>query len=87
MWGVLKLARFNPLRFFYLYRHWDRQAKALFDRVQREGGVFHLWGHSEEVERHGDWDRLKEVLQYIGGREGVMYSTVSEAAELAFPQS
>jgi len=87
VWGVLKLARFRPLRFFYLYRHWDRQAKALFDRVQREGGVFHLWGHSEEVERHGDWDRLKEVLQYIGGREGVAYSTVSEAAELAFPQS
>lgn len=79
VWGVFTLARYNPFRFFYLYRRWDRQAKALFDQAQQTGGVFHLWGHSEEVDRHGDWERLEEVLQYIGGRKGVRYCTVSES--------
>lgn len=77
VWGVLQLARWNPLRVVYLYRHWDRQAKALFDRALQTGGVFHLWGHSEEVDRHNDWERLEGVLQYISGREGVRYETVS----------
>lgn len=73
IWGVLKLARFNPLRFLRLYRRWDRQAIALFDRVLEEGGVFHLWGHSWEVEAHGDWERLEEVFDYIANRPGVSY--------------
>jgi ABC-type uncharacterized transport system YnjBCD substrate-binding protein len=47
----------------------------MFDRVNREGGVFHLWGHSWEIDRYKDWDRLEKVLRYISGHENVTYAT------------
>lgn len=73
LWDVLVLSRFNPLRFFKLYRRWDLQAVELFDRACRSGGVFHLWGHSWEVEANKDWDRLEGVLHYIGNRAQARY--------------
>lgn len=75
VWNVLLLARFNPFVFSRLYRRWDAQAIALFDRVYVEGGVFHLWGHSWEIAHHGDQDRLERVLHHIGGRSDVAYVT------------
>jgi len=30
------------------------------------GGVFHLWGHSWEVQQTGQWQRLDEVLRFMG---------------------
>ncbi|OGG59807.1 hypothetical protein A2765_04440 [Candidatus Kaiserbacteria bacterium RIFCSPHIGHO2_01_FULL_56_24] len=73
VWGVLKLARFNLIRFLRLYRRWDLQATALFDAFLEKGGVFHLWGHSWEVDAHHDWTRLENVLKYIANRAGVQY--------------
>ena len=73
VWSVLTLARFNPISFLRLYRRWDRQAMALFDTVLEKGGVFHLWGHSWEIEAHHDWTRLENVLKYIANRAGVQY--------------
>jgi peptidoglycan/xylan/chitin deacetylase (PgdA/CDA1 family) len=57
------------------FRPWDTLAIALFNRVVAEGGVFHLWGHSWEIDAHHDWDRLERVLKYIGGHDGVLYRT------------
>jgi D-inositol-3-phosphate glycosyltransferase len=78
---ILHLALFvrgNPFTFFTLYRHWDLQAMAMFDRVCARGGIFHLWGHSWEVEAHHDWERLERVLAYIHGKSGVRYVTNGE---------
>jgi hypothetical protein len=33
--------------------------KILFDRVLKEGGVWHLFGHSWQIEEMGLWDDLK----------------------------
>ncbi len=73
VWGVLRLAKFNPMRFLKLYRNWEAQAIAMFDAVSKRGGIFHLWGHSWEVDDHNDWNRLERVLQYVGGRANVSY--------------
>lgn len=81
IWPVMKIARFNPIRFFYLYHRWDRQAIALFDDVLKRGGVFHLWGHSWEVDKHGDWQRLERVLRYVGHRDGVHYTDNSNLVQ------
>jgi peptidoglycan/xylan/chitin deacetylase (PgdA/CDA1 family) len=54
---------------------WATLAIALFDRVLVTGGVFHLWGHSWEIDRLGQWDRLTRVLDHIAHREGVSYTT------------
>ena len=51
---------------------------AMFDRVMVRGGVFHLWGHSWEIENHKDWQRLEAVLKYISRRPGVVYATNQE---------
>ncbi len=37
-------------------RPWRELACALFDHSLAHGGVWHLWGHSWEVERYGAWD-------------------------------
>lgn len=52
---------------------WVQLGKNLFDRVLQNGGVFHLWGHSWEVEGHRDWDRLSDLLDYISRRPSVKY--------------
>lgn len=52
---------------------WVELAKILFDSVLREGGIFHLYGHSWEIDEMNLWDDLKDVLNYVSMREGVLY--------------
>jgi len=54
---------------------WVSMGKILFDRVLKEGGVWHLFGHSWQIEEMGLWDDLKEILDYVCGRDGVLYVT------------
>ena len=77
LWKIFKFAGYNPLKVPHLF-HWENLAKAMFDKVQEDGGIFHLWGHSWEVEGHGDWEKLESVLQYISGKENVHYVTNGE---------
>ena len=30
-----------------------------------EDGILHIWGHSEEINRFGDWNNLKEAFEFI----------------------
>jgi peptidoglycan/xylan/chitin deacetylase (PgdA/CDA1 family) len=62
--------------------NWVELGKSLFDLALRDGGVWHLYGHSWQVEEMGLWDDLKEILDYVSGREGVLY--VTNAAVLNF---
>ena len=52
-------------------RDWTTLAARLIDRAAVAGGVFHLWGHSWELEQTRQWERLDEVLalmsRYVGG--------------------
>jgi hypothetical protein len=43
----------------------DLARSILFDVLER-GGVFHLWGHSWEIEEAGQWHRLEEVFRFLG---------------------
>ena len=52
---------------------WVGIGKQLFDRVLEQGGVWHLWGHSWEIDELGQWDAMAEMLDYVSGREGVLY--------------
>jgi peptidoglycan/xylan/chitin deacetylase (PgdA/CDA1 family) len=71
--AVLRLAAGNPWTAARMLLHWDELAMAWFDKCLRDGGVFHLWGHSWEVDGRGDWERLIRVLDYISRRPGVEY--------------
>jgi peptidoglycan-N-acetylglucosamine deacetylase len=78
VWNVLQFVNFNPIRFFKYYRHWDLLAMAMFDKIKSEGGIFHLWGHSWEIEKNNDWERLEKVFKYIGRDLKVVYATNQE---------
>lgn len=60
-----------------LNRHkgWVNLGKQLFDQVLERGGVWHLYGHSWEIEELGIWDDLQEMLDYVSNRQGVTYAT------------
>ena len=65
------LARRLAMRNLWLYiRHgrstdWAKLSKSLLEFFQQTGGVFHLWGHSWELEQHAQWERLAEVLDLL----------------------
>jgi len=43
------------------------QAEAMFEVARKYGGVFHLWGHSWEIEAFGGWGALDQFLQRLTG--------------------
>jgi len=52
---------------------WVAIGKKLFDRVLEQGGMWHLWGHSWEIDQLKQWDALSEILDYVSSREDVLY--------------
>ncbi|MBV8780278.1 MAG: polysaccharide deacetylase family protein [Phycisphaerae bacterium] len=49
---------------------WTRIADSMLDFTVTRGGVFHLWGHSWELQETAQWNRLERVFQLmsIGAR-------------------
>lgn len=64
-------------------RNWDEIAKKSFDYVKKNRMIFHLWGHSWEINNNNDWNKLEEVFEYISNRPDVKYLTNSEMIEVA----
>lgn len=60
------------------FRTWVDKGQALFDEALRHGGVWHLYGHSWEIEELGIWNELDQMLQYVSKRPGVRYVANSE---------
>ncbi len=54
------------LRSNLFFKRWDRIAIETLDFVIKNGGVWHLWGHSWEIDSNNDWGRLEEVLRRVG---------------------
>lgn len=52
---------------------WVTLGKRLFDLVMQHGGVWHLYGHSWQIEEQGLWAELGGLLDYVSHREGVLY--------------
>lgn len=72
---IFKIAKFTswqPLEALSRI-NWELLAKAMFDYVLKNGGVFHLFGHSWIIDIFDDWNKLERVLSYIGNRRGVKY--------------
>jgi hypothetical protein len=44
---------------------WSTAARSLFSVAAHRHGIFHLWGHSWEIEEQGGWKALEEVFQYL----------------------
>jgi len=57
---------------------WVDLGKRLFGQVLENGGIWHLYGHSWEIDEMGIWNELREMLDYVSGRKGVMYLSNGE---------
>ncbi|MCA9397277.1 polysaccharide deacetylase family protein [candidate division WWE3 bacterium] len=76
---ILKILKFSNHNLRSAWKNWDWEhlAKAEFDYVLENGGVFHLWGHSWEIEKNADWERLERVFDYISNHTNVYYGDFS----------
>lgn len=60
----------NLLRYFMLQKEsWVESSKALLENAA-SGGVFHLWGHSWEIEEFGQWKNLESIFASIAEYRG-----------------
>jgi len=78
---------FDYVTRFTRLESWVSMAKMLFDQVLKGGGVWHLFGHSWQVEEMGLWDDLKKILDYVCDREGVRYVTNADVLGFLPPSS
>jgi peptidoglycan/xylan/chitin deacetylase (PgdA/CDA1 family) len=61
----------------FLIKNWSVLAMKLFDLVKDQGGVFHLFGHSQQISERNEWERLEAVLNHLGNHRNVIYTTVA----------
>jgi peptidoglycan-N-acetylglucosamine deacetylase len=67
---------------------WPAQARSLLRQALKCGGVFHLWGHSWELQETGQWQRLDEALRFMGEVAGQAPAlTNGQICRRAFPGS
>lgn len=64
------------------FRNWLDIGRRLFSQVLERGGIWHLYGHSWEIDEHQLWSELSQMLDHVAGREGVQYLTNSKALSL-----
>ena len=51
-----------------IFKHCDLIAKKTLDYVLENGGIWHLWGHSWEIEKNNHWLLLEKILKYAQRR-------------------
>ncbi|MFB3922528.1 MAG: polysaccharide deacetylase family protein [Terriglobia bacterium] len=64
---------------------WTDLAKGLFDHVMDRGGIWHLYGHSWEIQELNLWDDLADVLDYVARRQGVRYLSNCQVVDSLHP--
>lgn len=60
---------------FVLYArsgNWTETAQAMLRAVVEHGGVFHLWGHSWEIEEQQQWSQLESVFSEMQSLRSTM---------------
>ena len=86
---ILKEDNFKGLQNWKNYGSLDTDLFALSKRlvdaiIKNSEGVFHLWGHSWEIDENGLWDLLKEVLSWIADKKWLPL-TNSEVIKMITP--
>lgn len=60
--------RCHGLRVAMRHDNWIRRLYALLDYACLHGSVFHLWGHSRDIDQHDAWDDMDQFLEYAASR-------------------
>ncbi len=77
---ILRRTR-SPRHAFAMWRNWETLGRQVLDEVCATGGIFHLWGHSWEIDDNDDWGRLRRMLQDISERD-IVFLTNGDLAEM-----
>lgn len=64
---------------FFQTGNWVALAERLFLRALQSRAVFHLWGHSWEIERHNQWRNLENLLLTISRHRGELRFVTNSA--------
>lgn len=73
---LLKRARINDLLFWLASGSTSdllKLADYYLNHIDENGGCFHLWGHSWEIEKFNLWKPLEALLQHLANRNGYTY--------------
>jgi peptidoglycan/xylan/chitin deacetylase (PgdA/CDA1 family) len=60
--------RQNGLRLAVQHKNWIERLYAMFDHAARRGGLFHLWGHSKDIDQFNAWSELDRFLAYVASK-------------------
>ncbi len=66
--NIVQRLALNNFLTYVAYGHrsnWVASAQSLLDACSRSGGVFHLWGHSWEIDQFSQWQQLEEALHLM----------------------
>jgi len=67
--NAIKRGRLSNLWRYILHGkslNWPEVATSIIRNLAKTGGVFHLWGHSWELQEKQQWERLEMVLRMMG---------------------
>ncbi len=80
--NVARAWKLEGLQVYLVHRtrlgDWLELGKRLFDSVLQNGGIWHLYGHSWEIDALNLWDGLRKMLDYVYRQEGVTYLSNGE---------
>lgn len=65
-----------------MWRNWERLGRRMFEETCVNGGVFHLWGHSWEVDDNDDWLRLRRICDEISDSDASFVTNAELATAL-----
>lgn len=60
---------------------WPALARASFLYAEKHGKVFHLFGHSWEIEKYNMWKDLEKFFKLVSRQENIVFLTNSEVYE------
>jgi len=69
--GIYGKLFFHLIKEGKIFSGWDILAKESLEYCIKRGGIYHLWGHSWEIEKNNDWEKLESVLDYIARRTNI----------------
>jgi len=64
------------LQYLFFYKenkNFFKLADVLINRIMITGGIFHLWGHSWEIEQYGLWNEFEMVLKMLAFHQEAIY--------------
>jgi len=66
------------LMFYKGNKNFNKLAESLISSMLTTGGVFHLWGHSWEIEQFGLWKELEMLLKLLAYKKEIAYFNNTE---------